>query len=166
MTLQPDLPTAGTPVPPVASPTRRRGRPVLVLSLVLVLVVAAALVVYLTVRPRLAREANIEDVATAFEACDLDFTGATLDPDNGSIDFGAVEAATGPGGLGTTWDDVECVGDALGMPAEHLSRLQEPGSGFDTEELRWDVYMVLRLQGDGDTHVSLYHDWQAPAYGD
>ncbi|MFF2268680.1 hypothetical protein ACFVTZ_10440 [Cellulosimicrobium cellulans] len=166
MTPQPDLTTPGARVAPGASPSRRRGLLVLVVSLVVALVVGAALVVYLTLRPRLAREANIKEVATAFEGCDLDFTGATLDPDNGSIDFGAVATAPGPGGFGVTWDDVECVGDALGMPGEYLARLQEPGDDFDQEELRWDVYMVLRLQGDGDTHVSLYHDWQAASYGD
>ena len=161
MTLPPAQPTDDVPSPPATSRNRGRRNLVLALCLVLALVAGAALVVYLTLRPRLERQANIEAVSAAFEGCDLDATGATLDRANGSIDFDAVETGVGP-----TWADVECVGDALGMPAEHLARLQEPADGFDQEELRWDVYMVLRLTAGGDTHVSLYHDWWAEPYDD
>ncbi|MFE6236858.1 hypothetical protein [Cellulosimicrobium sp. NPDC057862] len=161
MTLPPDQPTNGLSGPPDTSRARGRRPLVLALCLVLALVAGAALVGYLILRPRLERQANIEAVSAAFEDCDLDASGASLDRANGSIDFDAVET-----GLGPTWADVECVGDALGMPAQHLARLREPADGFDHEELRWDVYMVLRLTGDGDTHVSLYHDWWAEPYGD
>ncbi|MGN6240540.1 MAG: hypothetical protein ACTHNI_12465 [Cellulosimicrobium cellulans] len=159
MTLPPDLPAAGEQSPTVARPRRRRLVLVVVLVVVLVLVAATVLVVYLDQRPRLERQANIDAVAGAFDDCDLGRTGATVDRDNGSIDFDAVGTGAGP-----TWDDVECVGDALGMPEEYLTQLQGPGDEFASEELRWDVYLALRLTGDGDTHVSIYHDWQAASY--
>ncbi|QJW35080.1 hypothetical protein [Cellulosimicrobium protaetiae] len=158
---QPPDPSPTAPVAVAPSPDRRRRRVVLlvVAVLVLVLVGVVAVFAYLDQRPRLERQPNIDAVAVAYDECGLARTWATLDADNGSIDFDAVGTGVGP-----TWDDVECVGTALGMPDEHLARIQVTDDRFGQEQLRWDVYMVLRQTGAEHTHVSLYHDWHAASY--
>ncbi|MBE9924779.1 hypothetical protein G8C93_02595 [Cellulosimicrobium cellulans] len=162
MTLPPAPPTTPGGAAPAARPARRRPPWLvpLVVVLALVLVAAVALVATLVLRPGLERRANIAAVSAAFDDCSLGGTGATVDRENGSVDLRRVGSPYGP-----SWTDVECLTDALAMPPEHLAALQEPG-GMDAEEVRWDAYMALRLEGGGQTSVFLYHDWSAPIYGD
>ncbi|MET3976659.1 hypothetical protein [Cellulosimicrobium sp. TH-20] len=161
MTLPPAPFTTPGGTVPAERPARRRPRWLvpLVVVLALVLVAAVALVASLVLGPDRQRRANIAAVSTAFDECDLGGSGATVDRENGSVSFGAVGSSFGP-----SWGHVECLTDALGMPEGYLTELQEPGESVDTEEYRWDTYMVLRLRSGTETRVSVYHDWWAPAY--